>query len=41
MATKKYNEKSEYINNMKRELKGLEEGPKVEIHTDLLKKILK
>ena len=29
------------MNNMTRELEGLEEGPKAEIHTDLLKTILK
>ena len=34
---KKHNEKAECINNMTRELKGLEEGPKLEIHIDLLK----
>ena len=37
MATK---EKAEWINNMTRKL-GLEEGPKAEIHTDLLKTTLK
>ena len=37
MATKKYKVKAEWINNMTRELKGLEEGPKSEIHIDLLK----
>ena len=40
MATKKYNKKAEWINNMTRELEGLEEGPKAEIHTDLLKTAL-
>ena len=34
---KKHNEKAEWINNMTRELEGLEEGPKAEIHTGLLK----
>ena len=37
----KHNEKAEWINNMARELKGHEEGPKTEIHIDLLKTILK
>ena len=41
MATKKHNKKAEWINNMTRELEGLEEGPKAEIHTDLLKTTLK
>ena len=40
MATKKH-EKAEWINNMTRELEGLEEGLKAEIHIDLLKKTLK
>ena len=40
-ANQKHNEKAEWINNMKKELKGLEEDPKVEIHIDLLKTILK
>ena len=35
------NENAEEINNITRELEGLEEGPKTEIHTDLLKTILK
>ena len=35
--TKKHNEKAEWINNMTRELEGFEEGPKAEIHIDLLK----
>ena len=38
---KKHNEKVEWINNMTREPEGLEEGLKVEIHTDLLKTTLK
>ena len=38
---KKHNKKAEWINNMTRELKGLEEDPKVEIHIDLLKTTLK
>ena len=38
---KKHNEKSEWINNMTRELEVLEEGPKVEIHINLLKAIIK
>ena len=41
MVTKKHNEKVEWINNMARELEGLEECPKAEIHTDLLKTTLK
>ena len=40
MATK-INEKAEWINNMTRELEGLEEVPKAETHIDLLKTILK
>ena len=38
---KKHNEKAEGINNMTRELEGLEGDPKVEIHSDLLKTTLK
>ena len=38
---KKHNEKAEWTNDMTRELEGLEEGPKVEIHIELLKKTLK
>ena len=38
---KKHNEKAEWINDMTRELEGLEEGPKAEIHIELLKKTLK
>ena len=34
---KKHNENAEWINNITRELDGLEEGPKIEIHVDLLK----
>ena len=42
MATKKkHDEKAEWINIMAIELEGLEEGPKAEIYTDLLKTILK
>ena len=41
MATKKHNENAEWINNITRELEGLEEGPKTEIHIDLLKTTLK
>ena len=40
MATK-HNEKVEWINNMTKELEGLEEGPKAEIHINLLKTTLK
>ena len=32
---------AEWINNIKRELEGLEEGPKAEIHIDLFKTTLK
>ena len=38
---KTHNEKAEWINNITRELEGLKEGPKVEIHIDLLKTTLK
>ena len=38
---KKHNEKAEWINDMTRELEGLEEGPKAEIHIELLKKTIK
>ncbi len=41
MFKKKHNEKAEWIINMTRELEGLEEGPKAEIHIELLKKTLK
>ena len=41
MATKKHNENAEWINNITRELEGLEQGPKTEIHIDLLKTTLK
>ena len=37
----KYNEKAEWINDMTRELEGLEEGPQAEIHIEQLKKTLK
>ena len=37
----KHNEKAESINNMTRELEGLEDRPKAEIHINLLKTILK
>ena len=40
-GNKKYNEKAEWINNITRELDGLEEGQKVEIHSDFLKATLK
>ena len=36
MATKKHNEKAEWINNMTRELEGPEEGPKAEIFIDFV-----
>ena len=38
---KKHNENAEWINNIIRELDGLEEAPKMEIHVDLLKTPLK
>ena len=38
MATDKHNEKAEWINDMTKELEGFEEGPKAEIHIELLKK---
>ena len=41
MATKKHNENAEWISNIKRKLEGLEEGPKTEIHINLLKTTLK
>ena len=40
-ATKKHNVQAEWINNMIRELEGLEKGPKAEINIELLKKTLK
>ena len=42
MATKKkHNGKTEWINNMTKELEGLEKSPKAEIHIDSLKTKLK
>ena len=41
MATKNHNENAEWINNLTREVEGLEEGPKTEIPIDLLKTTLK
>ena len=38
---KKHNENAEWIDNITRELDGLEEGPQMEIHVDLLKTTLK
>ena len=38
---KNHNENAEWINDITRELEGLEEGPKMEIHVDLLKTALK
>ena len=38
---KKHNENAEWINNITRELDGLEEGPEMEIHVDLLRTTLK
>ena len=40
-GNQKHNEKAEWMNNITKELVGLEEGPKVEIHIDLLKTTLK
>ena len=37
----KHNENAEWIYNITRELDGLEEGPKMEIHVDLLETTLK
>ena len=39
--SKNHNEKAKWINNMTKELEGLEEGPKVELPRDLLKTTLK
>ena len=39
--TNKHSDNAEWINNITRELEGLEEGPKTEIHIDLLKTTLK
>ena len=41
IATKNHNEKAKCINNMSKKLEGLQEGLKVEIHINLLKKTLK
>ena len=41
MATKNIIKNTEWINHITRELQELEEGPKTEIHTDLLKTTLK
>ena len=41
MATKKHNENAEWINNIPRELDGLEEGPKTKIHIDNTEKNIK
>ena len=41
MATKKPDKRAEWINNITRELEGLEKGPKAEMHIDLLKTTLK
>ena len=41
MATKFYNEKSKWINNMTKELEGPKEGLKMEIHIGLPKTTLK
>ena len=40
-GNQKHNEKAEWINHITRELEELEEGPKAEIHTDLLETTLK
>ena len=34
---KEHNGQAERINNLRRDLEGLKEGPKVELHIDLLK----
>ena len=36
-GNQKYDERAEWVNNITRELEGLEEGPKAEMHIDLLK----
>ena len=41
MATKKHKEKAKWKNNITRKLEGLEEGPKAEMHINLLKTSLK
>ena len=38
---KEHNRNAEWINKMKNELKGIEEGPKVDIHLDSLRITLK
>ena len=38
---REHNKKAEWISNIKKELEGLEEDPKAEIHIDLLKTRLK
>ena len=38
---KEHNKKSEWISNMIKVLEGIEEGPKAEIHIDLLRTTLK
>ena len=38
---KEHNRKAEWLNNMSKELQGLEEGSKMEIYVDLLKTTLK
>ena len=40
-GNQKHNRKAEWMNNMTKELEGLEEGPKAEIHINLLKTTLK
>ena len=40
-GNQKHNEKTEWIDNITRELEGFEESSKAEIHTDLLKTTLK
>ena len=41
MATEKHNEKAEWINDMTRELEGIEGGTKAKMLIELLKKTLK
>ena len=40
-GNQKHYENAEWMNNITRKLEGLEEGPKAEMHTDLLKTTLK
>ena len=40
-GNQKHNERAEWINNITRELEGVEDGPKAEIYINLLKTTLK